>query len=261
MHRRSTPSLLLPQVTLVAVTSVNVAATVAALQRSMDEVAFGSVMLLAHERPRALPQAVQWHSIEPLGSSRAYSEFILRRLPAYVTTSHCLLVQWDGHVLNGSRWRDEFLSYDYIGASWPQFPDGHDVGNGGFSLRSRALLQASQHPDFVVSHPEDLAIGRINRTWLEEQGLRFATADVADRFSAERKGDPLRCFGFHGVWHMPQALGLDHFWRIYAELDDRGTVKHDFQDILWQCARGRGGLGRAMRLLYDRFADATGSRR
>ena len=156
---------MLPQVTLVAVTSVNVAATVAALQRSMDEVAFGSVMLLAHERPRALPQAVQWHSIEPLGSSRAYSEFILRRLPAYVTTSHCLLVQWDGHVLNGSRWRDEFLSYDYIGASWPQFPDGHDVGNGGFSLRSRALLQASQHQSRANNEEEGSSLRASRGIW------------------------------------------------------------------------------------------------
>ncbi|MDC8753790.1 DUF5672 family protein [Erythrobacter sp. sf7] len=223
----------------------------------MDEVEFGNVMLLTHERPRDLPQAAQWHQMEPLTSSRAYSEFILRSLPAYVTTSHCLLVQWDGHVLNGTRWRDEFLSYDYIGASWPQFQDGLDVGNGGFSLRSRALLEACQHSDFVVSHPEDLAIGRINRAWLEERGLRFAKAAVADWFSAERKGDPLQCFGYHGVWHMPRALGLDDFWRIYAELDERGTVRNDFHSILRQCARGRDGLGRAMRLLYDRFTDAT----
>ena len=260
MYKRSEPNIALPQVTLVAATSVNLAATVAALRRSLDEVAFGGAMLLSHEQPHDLPEAVDWHRIEPLQSSRAYSEFILRRLPAYVSTSHCLLVQWDGHVLNGARWRDEFLGYDYVGASWPQFQDGHDVGNGGFSLRSRALLEACQHPDFAVSHPEDLAIGRTNRTWLEELGLRFATVDVADRFSAERRGDPLQCFGYHGVWHMPRALGLDDFWRIYVGLDERGTVRHDFGSILWQCAKGRGAPGRAMRLLHDRLVDATGLR-
>ncbi len=261
MHQQSEPSIVLPQVTLIAVTSVNIAATVAALRRSMDEVAFGSVMLLSHERPRDKPAEVQWHCIEPIWSYRAYSDFILRRLPAYVTTSHCLLVQWDGHVLNGARWSDEFLQYDYIGASWPHFHDGHDVGNGGFSLRSRALLEACQHPEFVLSHPEDLAIGRTNRTWLEERGLRFASTDVADSFSAERKGDPLQCFGYHGVWHMPRALGLDDFWRIYLALDERGTVRHDFRSILGQCAKGNGGRERAMRLLYDRFADAAKRRR
>ena len=257
MRTRSEPGIALPQVTLVAVTSVNLAATVAALRRSVGEVTFGSVMLLSHERPHDLPESVEWHRIEFLQSARAYSKFILRRLPAYITTSHCLLVQWDGHVLSGAHWRDEFLGYDYLGASWPQFEDGHDVGNGGFSLRSRALLEACQRPDFVESHPEDLAICRTNRTWLEGLGLRFATVDVADRFSAERRGDPLQCFGYHGVWHMPRALGLDEFWSIYAGLDEHGTVRNDFRSLLWQCAKGRGGPRRALRLLYDRFAGVT----
>lgn len=136
------PRLELPQVTLVAVTSVNVAATVIALERSMAQVAFGAVKLIADHAPEALRPGIEWVRIAPLASASAYSGFVLERLADHVATSHALLAQWDGHVIHADRWRPEFLDHDYIGAAWPQFDDGFDVGNGGFSLRSRALMEA-----------------------------------------------------------------------------------------------------------------------
>lgn len=252
--------LALPQVTLVAVSSVNLAATIAALTASMGQVAFGSAMLLSHHAPHTLPPGLAWARIDPLASARAYSDFVLHRLVDHVETSHCLLVQWDGHVLRGDRWRPEFLDYDYIGASWPQFADGHDVGNGGFSLRSRALLEACREPGFRASHPEDLAIGRHNRAWLEGRGIRFAPRGLADAFAAERAGDPATSFGYHGVWHMPRLLGGEEFWRIYQGLDERASVRHDLLGILGQVARGKGGTRRALQLLRDRISDAITTR-
>ncbi|OYU75419.1 MAG: hypothetical protein CFE32_14375 [Alphaproteobacteria bacterium PA3] len=247
------PRLELPQITLVAVTSVNVAATVIALERSMAQIAFGAVRLIADHAPEDLPSGVEWVPIAPLASASAYSSFILERLADHIATSHCLLVQWDGHIIHPQRWRPEFLDQDYIGAAWPQFDDGHDVGNGGFSLRSRALLEACRAPGFHPSHPEDLAIGRANRAWLESQGLRFAPPALADAFSSERQGDPTVSFGFHGIWHMPRLLGRDAFWRIYSNLDERTSARHDFRSLLWQVARGRGGIGRAMTLIRDHY--------
>jgi hypothetical protein len=107
--------------------------------------------------------------IAPLRSSAAYSDFLLTGLVDHVDTTHCLVAQWDGHLLDAERWQDAFLDYDYIGASWPQFDDGHDVGNGGFSLRTRRLMDLCRDPAFVPAHPEDVAIGRTNRAWLEER--------------------------------------------------------------------------------------------
>lgn len=247
------PRLDLPQVTLVAVTSVNVAATVAALERSMAQVAFGSVKLIADKAPEQLPPGIKWIRIAPLASASAYSGFVLERLADHVATSHALLVQWDGHVIHADRWCPEFLDHDYIGAAWPQFDDGFNVGNGGFSLRSRALMEACRAPRFRPSHPEDLAVGRENRAWLEAQGLRFATPALADAFSAERRGDPAASFGFHGIWHMPRLLGRDAFWEIYSALDERTTARRDFRSLLWQVARSVGGLGRAATLIRDHY--------
>jgi hypothetical protein len=261
MNSLSSQRLALPQVTLLAVTSVNLDASVAALEASIAEINFGAAKLLTSGDPGPLRPGLEKISIGPLGSARAYSDFVLQDLVDYVTTSHVLLVQWDGHVLHANRWRPEFLDYDYVGASWPQFDDGHDVGNGGFSLRSRALLEACRDPQFRPSHPEDLAICRHNRTWLEARGLRFAPRILADTFSAERAGNPAASFGYHGVWHMPRLLGRERFWRIYLGLDERTSVQHDFRSLLLQVGRGGGGFGRAARLVGDKIRGAIGSRK
>lgn len=241
-----------------AVTSVNVQATLRALHASLDQVAFGACKLLTDRPVERGREGIQVVPIAPIRSGAAYSRFLLRDLAGHIATSHCLVVQWDGHVLDARRWSDEFLRYDYVGASWPQFDDGHDVGNGGFSLRSRRLMQACCHPDFPASHPEDVAIGRTARPWLEAQGLRFAPRPLADRFSAERAGDLRASFGYHGVFNMPDAIGEDAFWQVYRGLTDRATIRHDFGLLLRRMARGSGGGGRAMRMLADRVAWALG---
>jgi len=243
----------LPQVTLCAVSSVNVAATIRALEISLAQVDVAAALLLTDSPVTPAHPGITVVPIAPVTSSRAYSDFILTQLVDHVATSHCLVIQWDGHVLDASRWHPDFLAYDYIGASWPQFGDGHDVGNGGFSLRSRRLMQLCRDPAFKHSHPEDVAIARINRTWLEDQAMRFAPHALADRFSAERAGDVTASFGYHGAWLMPQAVGIEAFWTLYRELDDRGTIRHDFSAILKQIRQGRGGWKRALRLMLDQL--------
>jgi len=243
----------LPQVTLCAVTSVNVAATIQALETSLAQVDVAAALLLTDSLVRPDHPDITVVPIAPITSSRAYSDFILTQLVDYIKTSHCLVIQWDGHVLDASRWHPEFFDNDYIGASWPQFCDGHDVGNGGFSLRSRRLMRLCRDPAFLVSHPEDVAIARINRDWLEEQGMRFAPRALADRFAAERAGDVTASFGYHGAWLMPQALGIEPFWTLYHELDDRSTIRHDFSSILEQIGQGQGGWARALRLTLDQL--------
>jgi len=247
----------LEQVTLCAVSSTNLKATVQALEFSLDQIDFADALLFTDRSPASLglksSSQIRVIPIEKIGSSEAYSRFMLKELAAHITTSHCLIVQWDGHVIDAARWKDEFLEYDYIGASWPQFDDGYDVGNGGFSLRSRRLMEACYGPKFVAHHPEDLSIGRSNRVLLERQGLRFAPAALADQFSAERAGDPKGTFGYHGVFLMPSVLGDEAFWRVYCDLSDRATLWTDFGSILRATLRGSGGFGRAFVLFRDRF--------
>lgn len=245
----------LDQVTLCAVSSVNVPATVAAMKACMAEARFARCILFTDCSTLPLEPGIDVVPIAPLRSSGAYSEFVLLSLADFISTSHCLLVQWDGYVLDAGKWRPEFLDYDYIGASWPQFTDGHDVGNGGFSLRSKRLMSLCRDRAMQISHPEDLAICRRNRTWLEARGMRFAPRHLADRFSAERASDPAATFGYHGVWHMPRLLGHDAFWDLYCSLDDRGTFKPDLYALVRSVARGPDGLARASRMVFDCVLD------
>lgn len=255
IERPADARLSLPQVTLCAVTSVNVQATLHALQRCLEQVSFGACLLMTDEPIKSCHPEITVVPIGRLESSRDYSRFMLSSLADHIETSHCLVVQWDGYLLDAGQWRPEFLDYDYIGATWPHFNDGHDVGNGGFSLRSRKLVEACRHPSFAGQHPEDVAIGRTNRDWLESQGMRFAPRILADAFAAERTGRIGAAFGFHGIFNMPAAIGVDAFWETYRSLDDRSTLAKDFGSILKDVRRGAQPVSRSARMVIDRVVE------
>lgn len=120
--------------------------------------------------------------------------------PYAVKTSHFLTVQWDGWVLDAQAWDPAFLDYDYIGAPWHWHPPGSQVGNGGFSLRSRRLMEflAERRKRFRYSYPEDDVICRRYRPALEAEGFRFAPVELAFRFSFEHgRPSDFPTFGYH----------------------------------------------------------------
>jgi hypothetical protein len=243
----------LPTVTLCAATSVNIEATLAAIAASMDQIVFAEVLLFTDSTSVRLPAGVIRRSIAPLCSGRSYSEFLLGELGHHIRTEHCLIIQWDGFVLDARQWDPAFLEYDYIGAPWPQFDDGHNVGNGGFSLRSRRLLQACASDGFVRSHPEDVAICRANRNFLEqERGIRFSGRAMAERFAFERSQPTGPTFGFHGIFNMISVLGEEQFWELYRTLDDRRTAYADYRLLMRQIGPGPSRLNRRIRLTIDR---------
>lgn len=81
-----------------------------------------------------------------------------------------------------------FIDYDYIGAPWPHatgYPVRHPVGNGGFSLRSRARCSAacSSGRAFAANKapPEDVFFS----VELQRLGHHVADAQTAGLFSSE----------------------------------------------------------------------------
>ena len=139
----------------------------------------------------------------PIRSMKEYSRWVCTELYKHVPTSHLLIFQWDGFVKHWQAWRDDWLQYDYIGATW-WHTDGMNVGNGGFSLRTRRLMEiVATEPAISEYHPEDEKICRHYRPYLERaHGIRFAPEEVARRFSIEGYKQPSRThtteFGFHG---------------------------------------------------------------
>lgn len=243
----------LRNVSLCSATSVNVLATMRALVRCMQAAEFGEVILFTDVQDVVAPPGIRIVPIPRLTSSQSYSTFILRDLPRWVTLDYCLVAQWDGFILDPASWDPAFLGFDYIGAPWPQFDDECNVGNGGFSLRSQRLLQACTRITLGPSEPEDVAICRSNRLYLEgSHGIRFANSETAGRFAYERDRQALRPFGFHGVFNLVEAVGVDEFWNIYCELDNRHTIWVDFWLILRTYLKLGGRWSRAFKLVIDR---------
>lgn len=204
----------LPDVTLLSVSSVDLDDTQLALLISSQSIDFGAVKLLSSGLPSQRVRNLEYVAIPPM-SLMGYNRFVLGRLHEYVDTPFCLLVQADGFVLDPDRWRPEFLEYDYIGAPWPErvsvqpgneilVLDRNRVGNGGFSLRSRKLLQIAATIDFDAlafpSRSEDMVICHFLYDTMRKQGVRFAPLEVAERFSVESLtgSGQYSVFGFHG---------------------------------------------------------------
>jgi hypothetical protein len=237
----------LTDVTLVAATSVALQATVQALQASMREAEFGQVLLLSDEPPRDAGSQIVWKRIERLGSSSDYSRFMLRELADHISTSHALCVQWDGFVLHGRAWDSAFLDYDYIGAPWPQFGDDHNVGNGGFSLRSRRLLETCKRLPWPVKEPEDVVISRLERARLEMEGMRFAPESVARRFSYERMRTTGSEFGFHGAFNLVRYLSSREALELFGGLEPEMLARSEcFELFRWAAVRGRLRLAKTL---------------
>jgi hypothetical protein len=200
--------LALQQITLVAIDTRAPALAAQSLLHSMAGIDFGRVMLFTHDWvPRRVLPGIELVEIPPISSGAEYSHFVMRRLPAYIKTSHVLVTQWDGFVIEPRAWRSEFLVHDYVGAVWPDQPAGRNVGNGGFSLRSRRFLAAGLDLRITDSHPEDEVLCRTQREFLErEHGVRFAPPELARRFAYENESPGDVVFGFHGPYHLPRFL-------------------------------------------------------
>jgi hypothetical protein len=190
----------LPRVTLCCIDCANHELALAALEQCMRKCAFARVVFIT-DRDYAI-DGIDCVRIPTIASRAAYSQFVMKELFAHIDTDFALLVQWDGFVVNAAAWSDEFLDHDYVGAKWIFYTDGHNVGNGGFSLRSKRLLDALRDPHIVPDDVEDVAICRTYRPYLEKQhGIRFAPEAAADRFAFEASYWTSPPFGFHGLYN------------------------------------------------------------
>lgn len=207
----------LKNVTLLGIDCVDVERLRLAMSICQDNFEFTEIKILT-SLDVANPENVV--KIKAVNSTEEYSNFIINDLWQYIDTTHVLLVQHDGFILNPEAWTDEYLDYDYIGAPWlvadwsvtnfsfPQELIGKFVvGNGGFSLRSKKILELasklSQAGIIIKLHPEDVSLCVWYRELLEDKGIKFAPIDLAKRFSFESEDRNNYSwdgqFGFHGL--------------------------------------------------------------
>lgn len=206
-------------ITVVSATAFRVDQHALAVQRTVAALPIPAKgLVISHTKP-TFDFGGEWHTIPecwiPRGmwTREEYSVFMLFGLVDFIDTDFCVTVQHDGYAVNRSRWSNEFLNYDYIGAPWPSCMNIGRVGNGGFSLRSKRWLRQSE---FAVSSPpfnvpevkgsEDCYFCTTYRWFYERAGLRIAPINVAIRWSLEHpveefpRWDGNKSFGFHGFY-------------------------------------------------------------
>lgn len=194
-----TSKLHLPDVTLFSIDAHNPEGIKRAAEISQRGIEFGDVVVITE---RLFPGAT-------IQEGRTnYSKFMIKELTNYFSTSHVLSIHADGYVVNPTAWDDEWLNWDYGGGTWG-YKDGMNVGNGGFSLRSKKLCDILAKDTKINQYfPEDDKICRTYRRYLEyNYGINFMPEELANRFSIEAYGAKAfpkgnhysGQFGFHSV--------------------------------------------------------------
>ncbi len=207
----------LNNVTLVSVTSVNIERTIKALRYSMRDISFNEIKLFTNLDVSC--DDIDVVKIESLDYIN-YSRFIVYELHKHINTDFVLIIQDDGFIVNPDKWDNMFLKYDYIGAPFPipsitdkisyRDPFGNlcRVGNGGFSLRSKKLLELPtklnlEWKQYFGYYNEDGFFAIHNKHIFENEGCVYAPLDVAKYFSHEAEIPEtigITPFGFHGKW-------------------------------------------------------------
>ena len=256
----------LSTVTLCCVDTLNHALALRALALSRREIRFARSVLVTDGLPAglALPEGIELARIDPLASRDAYSQFVLKELGRFVDTPHVLLIQWDGYVVNPQAWDPAFLGCDYLGAKWYWHDDGMRVGNGGFSLRSRRLLDALRDPRIALVEAEDETICRTHRPLLErEYGIVFGSEAAADRFSFEAAYPVGKPFGFHGLYNFCRTVPPDEIAALAPGFSDAIARSLQLASLLRNCmalGQWRAAAAIARRTLAAKPDDADAAR-
>ena len=214
MERYVNGRLQLPEVTLMAMTSVKVMETVKAMKYSMREIDFGDAVFISDKKPIYLPKNIRFSHTSRLNNIDDFNYKMIYELTEHIHTDYVMIVHYDGFVVHPECWKEEFLDYDYIGAPWP---DPHDdftyrdingnlqrVGNS-VGIRSKRLLDFPNDAKlpFEADHGyfhEDGFLCVKNRHLVEAAGMKIAPLDVAKYYSHENmipEIEGITPFAFH----------------------------------------------------------------
>lgn len=140
----------------------------------------------------------------------SYDRFCAREMVNFIETDFVWIIQLDGYMLYPEMWNKWWLLDDYVGAPWnlgvmrnQYHKFGDRVGNGGFCIRSRKLLEYSADSSLKWIHmPDDVWMASYIREGAIKKGIRYAEPFHAADFSFENFQEdlivPVKPFGWHG---------------------------------------------------------------
>lgn len=199
--------------------------TMRAMQHCLNRAAFDKALIVTNIKNQiSYDSRIEFINISKQIDEITYNQFCINNLNDCVKSDFCLIIQWDGFIIDEKQWKSDFLNYDYIGAPWG-FPSDcrNRVGNGGFSLRSKYFLEISSKIQYDPYHyetytplqlydrkisPEDWFLCYDKFEYLQSQNIKFPTVEVASQFSVEHPNiikhydrvdtSTYESFGFHG---------------------------------------------------------------
>ena len=217
--------------TLTTVSNINHALVEFSIEKTISAVPCIDEIKIFSNKTLDLNKSYDFIDIGDRFSLADYSFFLIKELNQYIDTTHVLVTQYDGFGVNSEYWKEEYFDYDFIGppTSFNHPPiksilkdcriakKGWFVGGGGFSLRSKKLLNALQDPKIAAGFhnystnsdwcSEDISICIIYKEYLEkEHGIKFAPVELAIDFSAEYLTGYDACLGFHSIENIPFFL-------------------------------------------------------
>lgn len=225
-------------ISISCIDTLNYEKTIQAIKKTIENVNITKVYWFSDiDIQEVLSVPVIWEKIDKFNLSNfedSVGKIHLKTIPAVVDTDFNIIVHYDGFAVNKSAWTDLFLDYDYIGAVWPWHQKNENIGNGGFSLRSKKLYNAlldlnvgylledfdqnirkkysSKGASNKMIIPEDVIISRVYRPILEkEYGIKFPSEELADRWSIEHNySSPWlgKSLGFHGKHGIHKHYGV-----------------------------------------------------
>ena len=209
----------LPIVDLIGIDTNHPELAIESLNISRSQIGFGRVVLFTcadkSEFDPELVSGIDFEQIPKFEEYIDYSTFCLK-LGLYCHNEYTLITHWDSFVINPGLWTGEFLKYDYIGAPWAkvyakEWNLVNEVGNGGFCLRSKKMLEFSKRWSNTAGDNEDGFLTNTKYSSAISEGIKYAPVDVAYKFSVHHLEDvggafdPSKYFGFHGYHNLEAA--------------------------------------------------------
>ena len=191
--------IMLPNVSLIAITSGEEQECIQALEYSSAGVTFGQKILFTDNEFLHFDGKIT--KTQKFSNIGEWGKFVVFELWKYIDTDFVLLIHPDGFLVNPSSWNPNFLKYDYIGAPWPipkdkfSFRDHYGniirVGNS-VSLRSRRLLKLPseiglrwENFDGGFPHEDGFLCVQHRHTLVESHKIKFAPLSLAVEFGRE----------------------------------------------------------------------------
>lgn len=216
-HEIINGKLQLPEITLVAMTSVNIRETIKAMKYSMRGIDFGDAVIITHKKPLGLPADIRYAHTDELKNIDDFNYKMVYELGGYISTDYAMIVHADGYIVHPEMWREEFLDYDYIGAPWPLPNEGDTttyrdkdgnicrVGNS-VGIRSKRLMDFPKKAN--IPWVGEYAFGKM---WYHEDG--FICCKIKHLLEAEgMQIAPLEVAKYFGHEHMiPEVQGITPF--------------------------------------------------